>query len=132
MNDIIEKAKELGQLIAESEELRAMQACEERQSADPDAARLLEEYQQKRADITSRMKGEEMTPEALKGFQAEIQAAMDTLTANQAVREYLEAKARFSQLMMQVNSVISFCVKGEEAEGDCSGNCGSCGGCGQA
>ncbi len=129
MHAVIEKAKELGAAIAASEEFLAYKAAEERQEADEQAQKLMAEYQEKRKDITGRMKGAEMTPEKLKGFQQEIQSAMAELSQNETVRVYLEAKATFNAMLTQVNSVLAYYVKGEEAEGGCSGDCGSCGGC---
>lgn len=130
MSTIVQKARELGMLIAQSEEIKRFHAAEEKHNADPEAQRLLAQYQKKRADITDRMRGGQMTPETMKGFQAEIKAAMDELTENDVVREYLEAKGAFNQLVTQVNSVISYCIKGEESEeGGCSGSCEGCHGC---
>ena len=44
MNDIIEKARELGQMIAESDEIKALRGAEELQLSDPAAQELMMEY----------------------------------------------------------------------------------------
>ena len=131
MNEIIEQARVLGNMLAESREMKRYREAESRQIADEAAQELLARYQAARADITERMRTEEkMTPDKLRAFQAEIREAVEMLSGSETVTEYLDAKSDFTNLMSQVNSVISYCVTGEETQGaSCGGNCGSCGGC---
>ena len=93
----------------------------------------MNEYEAERAKMTVKAKETGMTPESLKLFQSEMKKSMDKLMANKTVKEYLEAKSNFNDIIKKVNSIISFCIQGEEqelaSEGGCSGNCGSCGGC---
>ncbi len=127
MNEILEKAKELGQLLAESNELKHFKALETVFYGDEKAQEVLDHYQTRRDEITKKMHESDMTPEALRGFQEELRSCMALLTENKVVNDYLEAKSKFNQLITQVNSIISFCVEGEQ-EG-CSGSCSSCSGC---
>ena len=133
MNEILELAQKLGQAIADSDEIRTFHEMEKIFFGDEEAQRVMEEYEKERAAMTVKAKEGGMTPENLQLFQTEMKKSMDKLMANATVREYLEAKSTFNDIIKKVNSIISFCIQGENeemaAEGGCSGNCGSCGGC---
>ena len=133
MNDILEMAQNLGQAIADSEEMKVFHEMEKTFYEDEEAQRVMNEYEAERAKMTVKAKETGMTPESLKLFQSEMKKSMDKLMANKTVKEYLEAKSNFNDIIKKVNSIISFCIQGEEqelaSEGGCSGNCGSCGGC---
>ncbi len=133
MNEILELAQKLGQAIADCEEIKTFQEMEKIYFADEEAQRVMSEYEAERAAMTVKAKDMQMTPDNLQMFQTEMKKSMDKLMANATVREYLEAKSNFNDIMKKVNAIISYCIQGENeemaAEGGCSGNCGSCGGC---
>ncbi len=127
MSEILEKAKELGTMLAESNELKHFRAMETVFYSDAEAQKALNHYQEKRDEITGKMREQEMSPEALRAFQEELQACMAELTKNKVVNDYLEAKSAFNQIVTQVNGIISYCIEGEES--GCGGSCSSCSGC---
>lgn len=133
MNEIIEMAQSLGQAIADSEEIKVFREMEKIYYEDEEAQRVMQEYEDTRAKMTVKAKETGMTPESLAMFQTEMKTSMDKLMANKTVKEYLDAKSNFNEIIKRVNAIISFCIQGEEqdlaSEGGCSGNCGSCGGC---
>ena len=133
MKEILDMAQNLGKAIAESEETKTFREMEKIFYEDNAAQELMKDYEAERAKLTVKAKEMEMTPENLKFFQEEMKKSMDKLMSNKTVREYLEAKSNFNNIINKVNSIISFCIQGEEqelaSEGGCSGNCGSCGGC---
>lgn len=133
MNEILEMAQSLGQAIADSEEIKVFHEMEKIFYEDEEAQRVMQEYEDSRARMTVKAKETGMTPESLALFQKEMKESMDKLMANKTVKEYLEAKSNFNEIIKRVNAIISFCIQGEEqdlaSEGGCSGNCGSCGGC---
>lgn len=129
MNDIIEKARELGQMIADSDEMKALKGAEEMQLADPDAQELMMEYANKRDEISARASDPNMTKEGFEEIQKEMEAAFQKLMTNANIKRYIEANKEFKTLIDQVNAIIAYYVKGEEQSGSCSGNCSSCGGC---
>lgn len=135
MKEILELAQKLGTAIAESDELRAFKEMEKIYFESEDAKKSMQEYEDTRAKMTVKAKEKGMTPESLQLFQKEMQAAMEKLTENKTVKEYLEAKSAFNNILTKVNSIISYCVQGEEQDmakegsGSCSGNCSHCSGC---
>lgn len=129
MNEIIEKARELGQMLSESDEFKVLKGAEEMQLADPDAQELMMEYATVRERLGNRASAEGVSKEDLEDIQREAQQAFEKLMTNANIKRYIDASQSFKTLVDQVNAIIAFYVKGEEQSGGCSGNCSSCGGC---
>ncbi len=129
MNDIIEKARELGKMLAESDEMKALKGAEEMQLADPDAQVLMMEYANTRERLSERATSGDVSKEEFEKIQTEMEQAFQKLMTNDNIKRYIEANKSFKTLIDQVNAIIAYFVKGEEQQGSCSGNCSSCGGC---
>lgn len=129
MNEIIEKARELGKMLADSDECKALKGAEELQLADPEAQELMMEYANKREELSAKAAAENLTKEDFENIQKEAEEAFNKLLTNANIKRYIEASGAFKTLVDQVNAIIAFYVKGEEQSGGCSGNCASCGGC---
>lgn len=128
MQEILEKAKELGMMLAESGEFEKLKIAEERQLADPDAQKLMMEYANKRDELAKKASAPETTKEEFESIKDEMQKEFEKMCQNENVKAYLDASSAFSNLINQVNSIIGYFVKGGE-EGGCSGNCSGCSGC---
>ena len=133
MNEILELAQQLGQKIADCEEIKTFHEMEKIYNEDETAQKVMAEYEKERAALTVKAKEVGMTPESLLMFQQEMKKSMDKLMQNATVRNYLDAKSSFNNIIQKVNAIISFCISGEDQEmaqeSGCSGNCSSCGGC---
>ncbi|MBE7035005.1 MAG: YlbF family regulator [Ruminococcaceae bacterium] len=129
MEEIIKKAHELGELLAKSEELLQYQEMELAFGTDEEAQAAVSDYEKKSMALSEEMRSSAMTPESLETFRNRMNELMTELTKNKTARAYLEAKSGFNRLIGQVNEILAFHIRGEEAGGSCSGNCGSCGGC---
>ena len=128
--NILEKAKELGQAIAESEQNKRLIAAEIAQENDVEAQNLLMQYNVRRKEITDRLKENQPGPEELETYRAELQKEFDLLMENKNIKEYVEAKKELDHLVQSVNSVISYYITGEEQSGGCSSSgCSGCSGC---
>ncbi len=128
--DIIEKARELGKMIGESEQFIRMQNAEDAQMNDAQAQELIKSYNEKRSDIGERMKSESLEKNDMIALRQELQNEFNKLMENEVIFEYIEAKKEYEQLMKSVNDVITYSMTGEESS-DCSsgGGCSSCSGC---
>lgn len=124
---VVEKAKELGQMIVESEEFVALQKAEVRQNNDAKAIELIANYNVKRNELMAQMQDPNVSKEKMDEVRSQMEAEFDILSANEAISEYIEATQNFQQMMTQVNSVISHYVNGDQGGCD-SGSCSSCGG----
>lgn len=128
MDEILQKAKELGIMIAESGEFEMLKIAEERQLADPEAQKLMMEYANKRDELNRKASFPEISKEEFEEIRKQMQEEFEKLCVNENIKAYLDANSAFSNLINQVNSIIGYFVKGGEESG-CSGNCSSCGGC---
>ncbi len=128
MEEILKKAHELGELIAESHVLKRCQEQELTFASDEAAQNAVSAYDEKSKALAEEMRSGSMTPEKLEAFRNRMNENMQELTKNATAREYLEAKSEFNKLITQVNEIIGYHIRGEEA-GGCSGNCSGCSGC---
>lgn len=131
-NTIIEKAQELGTLIAESEERARATEAADRMNNDEEATALLKGYNDSRKAALEKMRGTNPSKEELQEFKAYVQAEFEKVAANKLIAEYIEANKEFDLLVQQVNAVLSYFITGQENTegGGCSGNCSSCSSCG--
>ena len=129
-NEIIEKAQELGTMIAESPESKRVSEASDKMNANEEAVELLKTYNENRKKATEKLRGTNPSKEELAEFKAYVQAEFEKAATNELIAEYIEASREFDNMVNQVNAVLSYFITGQEsAEGGCSGNCSSCSSC---
>lgn len=128
MEEILQKAHELGELLATSKELARYQEQELAFNSDETAQAAVSLYEQKSAALAEEMRTGAMTPEKLESFRTKMNENMQELTKNATAKEYLDAKSAFNQVIVQVNEILSYHIRGGESDG-CSGNCSGCNHC---
>ncbi len=128
MSDIMEKAKELGMLIKESEELKAYKEAEAAQLDDKEAVELMMEYHNTQEELAKEASDPDITKEKFEELNVRAQAAFGKIAKNKSIAAYIEAQQNFSNLMNQVNTILSYYITGEEESG-CTGNCSGCSSC---
>ncbi len=124
--NIIEKAKELGLMLAESKEFIRMTTAEQAQSSDPDAQLLMAAYNKTRESLMSRAQSPDITPQELQAIRGELEQEHGKLMQSPSISEYIAAMGEFNSLMQGVNSAIAFYISPQD---DCGGDCGGCSGC---
>ena len=125
MNEIMEKTRELGELIQNSEEMKAYKAAEEAQTKDEEAQTIMQEYNIKRMNLARDMQNgkisrEEAVAENTKAFD-------EVLEKSASIKNYVEAKKAFDNLVNQVNRIINYYITGEDP--NCTHDCSTCSGC---
>ena len=129
-NQIIDKAQELGTMIADSTERIRMTEAADRMNANEEAVELLRVYNENRKKAANELKGTNPNKEQIKKFQDYVQAEFEKVVKNPLIAEYIEASREFDNMVNQVNAVLSYFITGQEAsEGGCSGNCSGCSSC---
>lgn len=130
---ILEKARELAELISESPELSAVRAAEEEMANNDGAHALIEQFQKKQAELQQAyMNGQEMT----EAQRQEMEALNKQLHDNPFIAKYFAAQDNFQQILNSVNFIITKAISGEEPDacgcgGGSSDGCGSgCSSCG--
>ncbi len=101
---LLEKAKELGEVISQSEEYLKLQQAQGELDGDEVAQRLIQEVQsaQKRMEMAHNS-GMQPSSEQL----GEVEKKREEMNENQTVRGYLEAHQQFTSLMNEVNEAIT-------------------------
>ena len=126
--EILNKAKELGMMIAESDEAKALSGAQELQLEDPEASKLMAEYSLRMEKLSEEASKPNITKEELDKVQMDAQAEMVRICQNKNIKRYLEANRQFTSLINQVNSIIAHFIRGDDSTG-CGGSCAGCNKC---
>lgn len=130
MNELIlDKARELGQLIISSDEFTGFKAAEAELEKNSEAKNLISIYNRKREELMVQMAQEDIDKEQMESIRNQIVEEFKKMAQNQTVKSYVEAAEVFNALISQMNSIIAFYVKGYSEEGQKSGKSTNCGGC---
>lgn len=123
---VIEKTRELGELLQESEEMKAYKEAEAVQKADEASQEHMREFNLNRLNLARDMQNGKISRED--AVEANNKAYEELLEKAPLIKDYVEKKKAFDELVNQVNQIINYYITGSTGSG-CSGNCGSCGGC---
>ncbi len=126
---ILENARKLGMMIAESDEFENAKKWEQAQLDDPEAQKLMAEYAERRQKLSERAANPDLTKEEYEKIMLDAQAEFGRLCVNENIKNYLDANQKFSDLINKVNAIITHFVKGDDENGGCSGSCAGCKGC---
>lgn len=121
--DILAKAKELAEMLNESEEAKRADAAKKAQDTDINAQAMIKKYNEKRRDVAVKMQFGEHSQDEMEEMRREINEAFDELMTNEVVKEFVEASKEYDLLVQQVVSVVT------GQGGGCGGSCSSCSGC---
>ena len=112
-------------MIQNSEEMKNYKAAEEAQKADEATQEHMKEFNMNRLNLAREMQNGKFSREA--AIEANYKAFDELCEKAPLVREYVEAKQKFDEVVNQVNSIINFYITG--STGDCTHDCSTCGGC---
>ena len=137
MKEVMNKAQELAEAIADSEVYLRMKQLEGELRHDPEASALVADLYEKRRRVEDLLSSNQMDPEELKQASLEMNAAEEAMNAHPAVQTLKEARKDFQTMMDNVNQLLRLVITGEVREEDtagrrsrgCSGSCEGCSGC---
>lgn len=121
---IIEMAFELGNSIAQSEEMDTLQAMQIKLSEDPEASAMITYYQEARTKIENKIRDGLQIMDA---EEKELEALQQQLNDNQTVKELIQVQEKFNNLMQSVYFAMNQAMSGDSCSSDCSSCGGSCG-----
>ncbi len=127
-NEILELAKQLGMMLADSDEAKALKEAEERHMADSEAQAIMANYSIRCEQLSEEARKADITKEEYEKLNLDAQAEFIKISQNETIKNYLEANENFSNLISKVNSIIAHFVRGEDS-GGCGGSCAGCKGC---
>jgi cell fate (sporulation/competence/biofilm development) regulator YlbF (YheA/YmcA/DUF963 family) len=103
-----QKAKELGRLIGQTDEYKALRKSNEGLGGDREAVAMLKRMEELRISAQQMIeRGEEPTPE----MEQELDALLSKVQVNPVYQRAVVAQENFDKLMMQVNQWIGDGIK---------------------
>lgn len=122
---VIDKARELGDEIANSAELIAMRNAEAAMLQDSEAQKIIQEFQDKqKALYMIQSQGHQLTDSQKK----EVELLENKMLANPLIRDYFQAQQNFEKVLEEINQIIGTAIAGQG--NSCSDECcSSCSGC---
>ena len=124
-NNIIDKARELGGLLAESNEMTIYKAAEAKMQADEKSTKLMSDYKKLQIEMVKLTRGN-AEKEAIEETKQKLLATQDEINTYEVTYNFLKSKADVEAMMKQVNDIIIFSITGETGCSD--DKCKSCGG----
>lgn len=124
-SQIEETICQLGCLILNTEEYKAMQEAESVYQKDESLAALVREFEVNRTRLLGARAQEAPDEATIADLQNRLQAIYEQIEANEKMKKYQAATAAFEELMKSVLSGIQNAVFGESCTHDCS----TCSGC---
>lgn len=124
--DIFETAKQLGTMLANSEQMTRLKNAEANLEGDSTANELMNKYKELQVKVVRATKARAEKQE-IEALREELMAHQAALNENAVTKEFLESKTEFENFTKTINQVITYAMTGEE--GCSSSNCGSCSGC---
>ena len=128
--EILKLAKELGKLIAASDEVKAANAAKEAYETDKTVQACITEYNAHNKALAEEYKKTEHDEALMTSIKKRIGELYNEIIGNPVYQQYMAAQEGVGELMNLVNDEINFEVTGERPSASaCSGNCSSCAGC---
>lgn len=129
--DVLEKARELAQAIAEDERCKRLQAAKTANDSDKELQDIIGEFNLKKLQLNNEFNkpAGEQSKEKMTKLENELKEIYSKAMANKSMAEYSKAKTAMDELLSHINGIIQMSVTGEVSEGGCTGDCSSCGGC---
>ncbi len=125
---IFEKAQEIADLIAHSDEKKAAQEASRHLMEDKEASELISGYNEKRDAKISEYQGKEPTQEDIEAVNEYLQGEFNKIMKNQIIHDYVQATRTFEMMLSQMDNIIKQGVAPEHS-GGCGCSCDSCSGC---
>ena len=127
---VIDKAKELAGIIAQSPEYITMRATEDAAGQDEGLQELFKQYDSIHRDIEDATLKNEPDFDKIGSLTRDLDTVQQQIKAQPLYQALQQARKGFSDMMGAVNGELSAALNPGGSQGGCSGNCSACGGCG--
>lgn len=123
--DITEKARELGLMMADSDEMKAYTSSEAAMKSDDKSNQLMKEYKQLQIEMV-KVTRDKASNEIIDEVRIKLLEKQQEINDYEITKNYLVSKANLEALMKKVNDILVFSITGES--GCTDDKCKSCGG----
>ena len=130
MTKIIELAHALGEEIAKSDEIRALEVAKDVFQKDAELQEKMAKYEAQRTLLGQEFSKNqtEVDQNLVASLRSSIEELTREISASPNYIAFAEAQRLMNALMADVNAEIKFCITGERPE-ECTHNCSTCKGC---
>ena len=129
--NVLEKAKELAGVIAQSPEYITLRATEDAAGQEETLQALFKQYDGIHRDIEEITLHKEPDFEKMDALARELEDIQQQIKAQPMYQALQAARKQFSDMMAKVNGELSAVLNPNGSSGGgCSGNCSGCSGCG--
>ena len=125
---IIEKTKELGELLSQSEQVKAYAAAKVAYDQDNEIQELVGQFNIRKMSMAALSQQDNPDEERINSHEEKIKEIYDRIMESELMIDLQMKGQAVEQLIGEINNILNFYVTGENPQG-CSGNCSSCGGC---
>lgn len=126
--EIIEKTKELGKLLAESEQVKALAAARLAYEQNAEIQDLNGQFNIHKMSIAALSKQDNPDEERIAGHEDKLRDIYDKIMSSEVMTDYQMKTQTVEQLIAQINNILNFYISGENPQ-SCTGSCATCGGC---
>lgn len=128
---ILEKARELGLALSETEEFQNMVATRVALETNEFVSKTLQEFKDKQEELVNLLSTEDADRLQIAALSRDVEALQEQLTENPVFSGAMQAQNAFQVLMNQINQEIGACIGMPVSDEDaaCSGSCDGCSGC---
>lgn len=122
---IIEKTRELGEMIQQSEEMKVLKEAEARQAEDENAKTLMLEYSMRRMNLERDLMEGKITQE--EAVQKNQEAFMNVVEQSETLKATYDAQVAVDKMVNEINAILTYYITGQTP--GCTHDCSTCGGC---
>ena len=128
ITEIIEKAKELGELVKNSSQVKELAAARALYEENSEIQNLLGQYNLHKMSIAAISRQENPDEKRLADHEIKMHEAYNKIMESEVMTNYQVKSQGVESLMAEINNILNFYITGETPQG-CSGSCATCGGC---
>lgn len=130
MTKIIELAHALGEEIAKSDEIRALEIAKDAFQADEALQKMMREYEAERRALGEEFakNADETDKTVIENLKKRLEELSTEIMKNENYAKFASAQQAMDALMADVNAEIKFCITGERPS-TCTHDCSTCAGC---
>lgn len=132
---IIEMAREMGKVIQESEEYKALMAARTASDNDENLQKQIQQFNLVRMNLEMESSKEDADQEKVSSLNDDLMNIYTQVMENENMVSFNEAKDVIDSLMNTATAILAAAVNGEDPmtfdpeAHSCGGSCSTCGGC---
>ncbi len=126
--EIIEKAKELGKLLKDSDIVKEYNLAKTAYEQNSEIQDLLGKFNIHKMSMTMLAKQENPDEEKIECHEKQIEEIYAKIMESSLMVDFQEKSQRVETIIGNINSILNLYITGDSTSG-CSGSCSTCGGC---